>query len=171
MYKFEPFYRVKVDEVIDGDTLVISFYMGLGIWLDKQKVRLLGINAPENTGDTREQGLKVTKYLTDLLSKSSDVIVRTDEGKKGKYGRFLVVVYGNLNGKWENLNKHLVSAGAAQSYMAADATDAKDVFDPPPEEIERRVTVDEAKTEQEVYHKAEVVTAMLKMAKEVLSVE
>jgi len=172
MYKFEPFFRVKVDRVIDGDTLVVSFYMGLGLWLHEQKVRLLGINAPEKTGETKEQGLKVTAYLESLLKKADDVIVRTDEGKKGKFGRFLVILYGRIDGKWVNLNKRLVSVGAAREYMAADASDAKDVFDPPPADIERRVKVDEAMTESLVYLNTDKeVTAMLKIAREVLSAE
>lgn len=170
MYKFEPFYRVKVDRVVDGDTLALSFYLGLGIWLNNQRVRLLGINAPEVKGESRELGLQVTQFLKGLIAKSDGIIVRTDEEKKGKYGRFLVVLYGRIDGKWENLNKRLVTVGAAQEYMASDASDAKDIFDPPPADIESRVDVNEEKTDLEVYGIAdkEVSAALVRLAKEVL---
>ena len=169
MYKFEPFYRAKVEKVTDGDTLVISFYLGLGIWLNDQKVRLLGINAPEKTGETRELGLKVTEYLKGLLRQASGVIIRSDEAKKGKYGRFLVVVYGKIDGEWVNINQKLVEVGAAQEYMvASDASEAEEIFNPPPQDIENRVMVDEVRTEQEVYQNgAEVIAAMVVLAKEV----
>lgn len=171
MYKFEPFYRVKVERVIDGDTLVISFYLGLGIWLNDQKVRLLGINAPEVKGESRSIGLEVTNYLKSLLAKSDGVIIRTDEEKKGKYGRFLVVLYGKIDNKWQNLNQKLVTVGAAQEYMASDAADAKEIFDPKPEDIESRVDLDEDKTDKEVYGEdpKEVAASLLLFAREILS--
>jgi endonuclease YncB( thermonuclease family) len=165
MYKFEPFYRAKVDRVVDGDTLVLSFYLGLGIWLNEQKVRLVGINAPEVTGVEKEQGLKVTAYLKSLLDKSDDIIVRTDEKKKGKYGRFLVVVFGKMGGKWINFNERLVQAGAAREYMASTV---EEIFNPDPADIESRIDLDELKTETEVYDREEAVQAMLNMAKEIL---
>jgi micrococcal nuclease len=165
MYKFEPFYRVKIESVIDGDTLVLSFYLGLGIWLNNQKVRLRGINAPEMRGVERDLGAKVTNYLKKLLQQAEDVIVKTDEKSKGKYGRFLVIVYGKYDGKWVNLNNKLVEAGAAVEYMASDASDADEIFDPPPEDIESRVDVNEELTEQEVYREVE---AMMQLAREVI---
>jgi len=165
MYNFEPFYRIKVDRVVDGDTLVISFHLGLGIWLDEQKVRLIGINAPEMKGESKAKGEKVKLYLAKLIASAEDIIVRTDEKKKGKYGRFLVVVYGKYGGKWQNLNQKLVQVGAAVEYMVSSQVDVEEIFNPAPEDIEDRVKVNERRTEDEIYRE---VKAMLKLAKEVL---
>jgi len=151
MFDFEKYFRVKVDRVVDGDTLDLSFYLGLGIWLNTQRVRLLGINTPETRGVERPLGLKVKKYLTEAISRAEEVMVKTDEGTKGKYGRFLVILYVKLNGKWINVNKELTRQGAAVDYMASDVADAKQVFDPSEQDIESRLKVDDKKTELEVY--------------------
>jgi micrococcal nuclease len=151
MFDFEKYFRVKVNRVIDGDTLDVSFYLGLGIWLNTQRVRLLGINTPETRGVERPLGLKVKKYLTDAIDRAEEVLVKTDEGAKGKYGRFLVVVFVKLDGKWINVNKELTRQGAAVEYMAAESSDLKQVFDPSEQDIASRLQVDDKKTELEVY--------------------
>ena len=154
MFNFEKYFRVNVDRVIDGDTLDVSFYLGLGIWLNKQRVRLLGINTPEMKGPERPMGIKVKNYLTDAINRAEEVVVKTDEGSKGKYGRFLVVVFVKLNGKWINVNNELTKQGAAVEYMASDASDVQKVFDPSDQDIESRLKVDDKKTELEVYDEA-----------------
>jgi micrococcal nuclease len=151
MFNFEKYFRVEVNRVVDGDTLDVSFYLGLGIWLNTQRVRLLGINTPETRGVERPMGLKVKNYLADAINRATEVIIKTDEGEKGKYGRFLVVVYVKLDGKWINVNKELTRQGAAVEYMAADVSEVKQVFDPSDQDIESRLKVDEKKTELEVY--------------------
>ncbi len=39
------FYPAKVERVIDGDTIVVDLYLGLGVILDDQHIRLYGIDA------------------------------------------------------------------------------------------------------------------------------
>jgi micrococcal nuclease len=169
MFDFERYFRVKIDRVVDGDTLDLSFYLGLGIWLNTQRVRLLGINTPETRGEERPLGLKVKKYLADAVERAQEVVVRTDEGAKGKYGRFLVVLFLKIDGKWVNVNKELTRQGAAVEYMASDASDAKQVFDPSDQDIESRLKVDEKKTEREVYDEGrEVSSPDIKEAKELI---
>jgi len=157
MFDFERYFRVRVDRVIDGDTLEASLYLGLGVWLNNQRLRLLGINAPEMKGETRALGIKVRDYLADALKRASDVVVRSDEESKGKYGRFLVVVLAKLDGKWVNVNKELMRQGAARAYESSDASDAEAIFDPPNEDIEKRLQVDEKKTRSEVYDESDEV--------------
>jgi len=151
MFNFEKYFRVNVDRVIDGDTMDVSFYLGLGIWLNTQRVRLLGINTPETRGVERPLGLKVKNYLTDAVNRAEEVVVKTDEGEKGKYGRFLVVVFVKLDGKWINVNKELIKQGAAVEYMASASSEVKMVFDPSDQDIESRLEVDDKKTDAEVY--------------------
>jgi micrococcal nuclease len=168
MFSFEKYFRVTVNRVIDGDTLDVSFYLGLGIWLNTQRVRLLGINTPETRGVERPLGLKVKEYLTDAIERAEEVVCKTDEGAKGKYGRFLVVVFVKLDGKWINVNDELTRQGAAVEYMASDASDAKQVFDPPEQDIESRLEVDEKKTEFEVYDEGNEDSSPEDMSKQAL---
>jgi len=183
MYDFERYHRIRIERIIDGDTMVVSFYLGLGIWLNNQSVRFLGINAPEMKGEEREQGKSVTEFLKKLLSEADDMIVRTDEEKKGKYGRFLVTVFAKHSGKWHNVNELLVERGAAREYMSSGnlrdtpVEEHKEIFDTPAKNIEERVEVDEARTESEVYNvdsdsptDEEVIQEIVTAAKEVLGV-
>lgn len=180
MYDFERYHRIKVERVKDGDTLVASFYLGLGIWLNDQPVRLLGINAPEMRGESRPQGEAVKAFLEKLLSEADDVIVRTDEEKKGKYGRFLVTVLARKNEKWHNVNEILVKRGAATVYMAGtvetQSEERTEIFDTPVKNLEERIVVDEPRTEDLVYNEDneepqtddEVVKELVEAAKELL---
>jgi len=158
MYDFERYHRVRVERVIDGDTVVLSFYLGLGIWLNDQSVRFLGINAPEMTGEENEQGKAVKVFLEGLLRQASDIVARTDEEKKGKYGRFLVTLFAKGEGKWHNVNELLVQRGAAREYMSSEGQPTiKEILDTPAGDLEERITVDEVRTEKEVYNTGDVV--------------
>lgn len=178
MYDFERYHRIKVERVKDGDTLVASFYLGLGIWLNDQPVRLLGINAPEMKGDSRPEGEAVKSFLEKLLASADDVIVRTDEEKKGKYGRFLVTVLAKKGEKWHNVNELLLKRGAAKEYMAAEKPTEiqKEIFDTPAPNLEKRIVVDEPRTEDVVYNESdegpksddEAVAELIEAAKEYL---
>ena len=49
-------YPAKVERVIDGDTIIVDLYLGLGVILDDQYIRLYGIDAWEIKGKEREKG-------------------------------------------------------------------------------------------------------------------
>lgn len=153
MFKFEQHFRVDVNKVIDGDTLDVSFYLGLGIWLNNQRIRLRGINAPEMKGEQRPMGIKVRDYLVNALQQAEVIVAKTDEKSKGKYGRFLVILFAKTAGKWVNVNQELIRQGAASEYMASDMDmeTQTEVFAPPPEDLESRLQVLEQRTEEEVY--------------------
>lgn len=72
--------KESVMRVIDGDTLELS---------TKERVRLIGINAPENSQPFSEQSQKRLEELT--LGK--EVIVKTDITGKDVYGRTLAYLY------------------------------------------------------------------------------
>ena len=104
-------YNAKVTKVYDGDTITVDFDLGFGIILRKQKIRLLGINAPEVRGEQREDGLKTRDELRKrILGKK--VVIKTSKDKKGKYGRWL----GEVFSKDENINQWLLSEGLAAEY-------------------------------------------------------
>ena len=39
-------YKCKVVKVVDGDTVDVDIDLGFGVWLRKQRVRLVGIDTP-----------------------------------------------------------------------------------------------------------------------------
>ena len=55
----EPFvYNCTLDRVIDGDTIDVNIDLGFDVWLNKQRVRLSGIDTPESrTRDLAEKKL------------------------------------------------------------------------------------------------------------------
>src|SRR4030042_2280883 len=79
-------YHATLEKVIDGDTLLVNFDLGFFISV-KEKVRLIGINAPElNTKKGKEAAAFIEKELN-----GANLIVETR--KKEKYGRFLAYIY------------------------------------------------------------------------------
>lgn len=84
-------YPVKVLRVVDGDTVDVDIDLGFGVWLRKQRIRMLGIDTPESrTRDKEEKvyGLAAKAFLKNAL-KQGPVILRTVKDGKGKFGRIL----------------------------------------------------------------------------------
>ncbi len=98
-YKYSAF----VESVYDGDTITISIDCGFGIVLKKQKIRLYGINTPEVRGEERELGLISRDKLREKIL-NKDIVIETIKDKKGKYGRYLGIIYY----EGENINDWLV---------------------------------------------------------------
>lgn len=92
----------KVLRIIDGDTFEIS---------TGEKIRLIGINAPEMKD---KYGVESKKYLINLIE-NKDVILKTDPltNDKDIYGRLLRYVhYGN-----DDVNKRIIRDGFAIAYL------------------------------------------------------
>ena len=51
-------YKCKIRKVVDGDTVDVDIDLGFGVWLRKQRVRLVGIDTPES----RTKDLEEKKY-------------------------------------------------------------------------------------------------------------
>ena len=105
-------YRAFVKKVYDGDTITVDFDLGFGIILKDQKVRLLGVAAPEVRGAQREEGLVSRDALTSKII-NKWITLRTEKDKKGKFGRWLGTVI--LEG--ENINEWLINEGYAKEYV------------------------------------------------------
>ena len=86
-------YKVKGLKVVDGDTADVDIDLGFGVWLRKQRIRLLGIDTPESrTRDLEEKkyGLIAKEFLKGYIFESEDTVrLRTSKDKKGKFGRIL----------------------------------------------------------------------------------
>lgn len=112
----DSLYPAIVERVIDGDTIVVDLYLGLGIVLDDQYLRFYGIDAWETRGEERPKGLLAKEFLIELLEHEQVIIeINPEWGSrgKGKYGRWLAVIYVARTGV--NVNELLVNQGHAES--------------------------------------------------------
>lgn len=88
-------YKVKVNRVVDGDTVDVDIDLGFGVWLRDERVRIMGIDTPESrTRDKVEKvfGLAAKNRLKELLGKTAVLKTQIDksgEDAKGKFGRIL----------------------------------------------------------------------------------
>ena len=88
-------YRCKVVKVIDGDTVDVDIDLGFGVWLHKERVRIMGIDTPESrTSDKLEKvfGLAAKERLISLLGENAILdtqVSKKGEDMKGKFGRIL----------------------------------------------------------------------------------
>ena len=63
-------YKCKILRVVDGDTVDIDIDLGFGMWMHKERVRMMGIDTPESrTRDKVEKkfGLASKARLKELL--------------------------------------------------------------------------------------------------------
>jgi micrococcal nuclease len=124
-------YNALVVRVVDGDTVDVEVDLGFDV-VRRERLRLLGINAPEVHGagaEERARGLAAANVLSALLAglrpedftEAQDeyagrrvrVVVRTVKDKGDKYGRMLATVF-DRNGR--NVNDAMVMLGQAQPY-------------------------------------------------------
>jgi micrococcal nuclease len=96
--------RVKIIEVIDGDTIKTQ---------DDRIIRLIGINSPEKEQECYEQAKKELKEF--VLNKT--VKIKTDKktGDKDRYGRILRYVFTD-----KLVNEHLILSGNSYYYDYSD---------------------------------------------------
>ena len=107
-------YRAYVKKVYDGDTITVDIDLGFGVLLKNQKIRLYGINTPEIRGESKEEGKKVRDLVRERIL-DTWVTIKTYKDKKGKYGRWLGMVY-ELEVE-ESINEWLLNEGHAVKYI------------------------------------------------------
>ncbi len=115
LFALDFVYPAKVERIIDGDTIVVDLYLGLGVLLDDQYIRFYGIDTWEVTGEEKEEGLIARDYLVDRLSEGViEIEIRPEWGQNGKgsFGRWLGIVY--VDGV--DINTELVEKGHAVKY-------------------------------------------------------
>jgi micrococcal nuclease len=95
-YSYLYHYKAVVTRVKDGDTIVVDIDLGMGVWVRSQVVRLYGIDAPSlysrQGSEVRLKARQAKSRLEELVL-NKEVVVRTIKDSKGKYGRWLGVVY------------------------------------------------------------------------------
>lgn len=105
-------YRAVVRSIYDGDTIRVDLDLGLDTWVHNQPLRLHGIDAPETRGAEREQGRVARDWLLDRIPPGTGIIVQTVRDTRGKYGRYLAVIWHD----GVDLNNELVTEGLAAVY-------------------------------------------------------
>ena len=117
-----PFvYFATVSSAYDGDTVTLD--MDLGFKIKHQiKCRLGGIDTPELRGGTVETKTagKAARDHTRERVLGKRVLVHTKKDSKGKYGRYLAVIFPlDADGApvSESLNDELIRLGHAKPYF------------------------------------------------------
>ena len=114
-------YKCKILRVVDGDTVDVDIDLGFGIWMHKERVRMMGIDTPESrTRDKVEKkfGLASKQFVKDNMPVGSMQVLKTEidksgEDKKGKFGRIL----GDFIIDDKRLTDTMVAEGYAVAYF------------------------------------------------------
>jgi micrococcal nuclease len=119
-------YKCKILRIVDGDTVDVDIDLGFGVWLHRERVRIMGIDTPESrTRDKVEKqfGLASKQFLKDMLPIGSMQVLKTQidksgEDKKGKFGRILgdFKVYYPPEDREQFVTKVMIKEGYAVAY-------------------------------------------------------
>jgi len=112
-------YAVKVERVVDGDTVDVRIDLGFDIF-HSARVRMMGIDTPESRTRNLEEkalGLASKARLKELL-KGKKVKIATSKEGKGKFGRILAdIIVVDKEGNETNINNQLIEEGHARPYF------------------------------------------------------
>jgi len=112
---------VKVNRVVDGDTIDVTIDLGFDLY-KKERVRVAGVDTPEKRTKNLEEkalGLDATAWLKQKLEETikgdEELIIRTElKGGVGKYGRLLGWLY--VGDSDISLNEQMITEGYAHAY-------------------------------------------------------
>tara|TARA_R110000868_G_scaffold85896_3_gene241292 strand:- start:2104 stop:2568 length:465 start_codon:yes stop_codon:yes gene_type:complete len=127
-------YKTKLVRVVDGDTVDVDIDLGFGIWLKKERVRIMGIDTPESrTRDKVEKvfGKAASKRLKELLGKTPTLrtqVARDGEDKKGKFGRILgdFDVYDATTDSWRAVTAVMAEEGHCVPYFGGSKEETQE---------------------------------------------
>ena len=115
-------YNVKILKVIDGDTVDVDIDLGFGVWLHKERVRMMGIDTPESrTRDLEEKkfGLLAKEWLMEKLDGEELIVTTEVDNEKGKFGRILGTVWA----EGININEQMIEEHMAVRYHGQAKSD------------------------------------------------
>jgi len=121
-------YKCKIVKVIDGDTVDVDIDLGFGVWLNDERVRIMGIDTPESrTRDKVEKkfGLAAKKRLKELLGPTAILktqVSKSGEDLKGKFGRIL----GDFVVGDRTVTEILIEEGHAVAYFGGSKEDIQE---------------------------------------------
>jgi micrococcal nuclease len=104
-------YKGEVVYVVDGDTIDVVIDLGFRVSI-QQRVRLLGVNAPElhsSSMEERVDAIRAREWVFNHLQDKEVVLISHKPISVDKYGRYLAQVWiGDLNVNAELLKLNLV---------------------------------------------------------------
>ncbi len=103
----------EVLRVVDGDSLHLRCAVPFDGWRDLE-VRLLGVDAPERVGASRQAGEAAKMYLSELLEHAEEL--RAQTYKTDKFGRYLCEIWVRHGPTWLNVSAALIEAGHGVPY-------------------------------------------------------
>ena len=106
-------YTARVVRVIDADTIDVDVDLGFRIQ-SRQRLRLIGIDAPETRGPERREGLIAKRFVRSLLPVGS--LVEVWSKKEDSFGRWISVVWFDTLLQEDccvDLSEYLVTTGHA----------------------------------------------------------
>lgn len=102
--------RATVATVIDGDTLIVRTSRS------RERVRLIGVDAPEVTGQRACYGERASAALRRIAGPGTVVLLQSDRERRDRYGRSLRYVW-TADGTF--VNAALIRGGHAQAMAVA----------------------------------------------------
>ena len=102
--------HIDFDSYMDGDTFGATLDLGCRV-SRHERIRLLGINAPELKGPSRLAGAVSRDWLRDRLN-GHVVTVQTFKDDYDSFGRYLAIVYAD----GINVNEEMVQLGLAVPF-------------------------------------------------------
>jgi len=120
--------KVTIDDVIDGDTVEITFLEGdrVGVTLN---ARLIGIDTPEVDHDNENHdcfALPAWQEAIDVIG-GREAYVTFDAECNDDYGRLLVYLFRAEDGLF--VNRHLISEGFARACPVSPNTEFRSEFE------------------------------------------
>jgi micrococcal nuclease len=117
-------YKCRIRKIVDGDTVDVDIDLGFGIWLNDERVRIMGIDTPESrTRDKVEKifGKAAKERLKQLLGPYATLKTRVandGEDMRGKFGRVLgdFEVYYHSENRRAYITSILIKEGHAVTY-------------------------------------------------------
>jgi len=126
-------YKTKLIKVVDGDTVDVDIDLGFGVWLKKERVRIMGIDTPESrTRDKVEKvfGKAAGRGLKEMFGPNAVLqtqIARDGEDMKGKFGRILgdFMVYDPTLDAWRPVTSVMSEEGHCVPYYGGSKEDTQ----------------------------------------------
>ena len=105
-------HQVRLERVIDGDTVVITMGKGFLRGNQEARIRLYGIDAPESS---QKGGDEATRHLKKMIGSRRKIWL--DVMDNDQYGRIVGMIYHRRGHPEDSYNLRMVEAGHARCYM------------------------------------------------------
>ena len=121
-------YKCTILRVVDGDTVDVDIDLGFGVWMRKERIRVLGIDTPESrTRDAVEKvyGNLAKDFVKDFLPVGSTQTLCTEKDGTGKFGRILgkFLVYDKKEDREMHLGDIMIREHLAVAYHGQSKED------------------------------------------------